>query len=75
METYEKIGDTLKKITTTEVTYDLKALSTELGEIDKQLKELEKEPDEILEPNFRKIMKAEELQERKKILSQILSLK
>ena len=62
MITYEKIDEHTVKITTTSENFiDTRPLSLRLEQINKELESLDKEPDEVLEPNFRKFNQTEML--------------
>jgi len=76
METWEIVSkDLVKKVTTEEVLFDLKKLRVELGEIDKQLKDAESLPDEILMPNDDKRVLISLLNSRREELNKIIGIK
>ena len=70
--TYQKTKDTITKITSHEEVFDVKKLNTELEEIEVQIKELEKEPDEITAPNDEKFMSIDMLNNRKNKIKELL---
>jgi len=70
METITRTKDYLTR--TTKEVIDLRPLKAELIEIEKQLVELDKEPDEIMLPNDFKLQELQRLEIRKHEISNLL---
>lgn len=67
-----KTKDEIRMVETKEQVFLIKDLNLELEKIEKQIKETEKEPDEILVSNFDKFAILEDLKKRKDELNNLL---